>query len=335
MKSLSKDDRRAVVALSAVILLCFLLFPFVDKITGVSEDDARKSEKLVGKGDFAKGKTRGNEYYAAPESETELFYFDPNTADSTQLLRLGLRPWQVRNIYKYRAAGGRYRKPEDFARLYGLTLKQYERLSPYIIIKEEVMAADVYGKSDAYQRSGKAFSRHDSARTGSYNPAEMGNSQRGTASLMSSVSSSEARKYGAYPKKIKHGERIDINVADTNALQTIPGIGAYFARQIVRQRQRIGGFHDVSQLLEIEGFPESSLSYTFVGSTSDLRKIKINQLDAWKLSRHPYILYVQAKEIVAYRQQKGLLSSPSQLESFKTFTPSDVKRLAPYLDFSR
>lgn len=29
----------------------------------------------------------------------ECFYFDPNTADSTQLLRLGLQPWQVRNIY--------------------------------------------------------------------------------------------------------------------------------------------------------------------------------------------------------------------------------------------
>lgn len=37
-------------------------------------------------------------YYAVPSHAVERFPFDPNTADSTQLLRLGLQPWQVRNI---------------------------------------------------------------------------------------------------------------------------------------------------------------------------------------------------------------------------------------------
>ena len=37
-------------------------------------------------------------YYAVPSRTVERFPFDPNTADSTQLLRLGLQPWQVRNI---------------------------------------------------------------------------------------------------------------------------------------------------------------------------------------------------------------------------------------------
>ena len=67
-------------------------------------------------------------------AQSELFVFDPNTADSTQLLRLGLQRWQVRNIYSYRRNGGIYRRPEDFARLYGLTVGQYERLAPYIRI---------------------------------------------------------------------------------------------------------------------------------------------------------------------------------------------------------
>lgn len=53
--------------------------------------------------------TRVPIYYKVEEQATELFAFDPNKADSTQLLRLGLQPWQVRNIYKYRAAGGVYR----------------------------------------------------------------------------------------------------------------------------------------------------------------------------------------------------------------------------------
>lgn len=71
----------------------------------------------------------------------EAFPFDPNTADSTELLRLGLRPWQVRNIYKYRARGGIYRRKEDFARLYGLTVKDYRRLEPYIRISSDYQPA--------------------------------------------------------------------------------------------------------------------------------------------------------------------------------------------------
>lgn len=71
----------------------------------------------------------------------EAFPFDPNTADSTELLRLGLRPWQVRNIYKYRARGGIYRRKEDFARLYGLTVKDYRRLEPYIRIGQDYQPA--------------------------------------------------------------------------------------------------------------------------------------------------------------------------------------------------
>ena len=98
-----------------------------------------------------KGEERKDRYvpYAATESQhtVEEFPFDPNTADSSQLLRLGLQPWQVRNIYRYRAKGGIYRKKEDFARLYGLTVKDYRRLEPYIRISSDYLpAATLFGK---------------------------------------------------------------------------------------------------------------------------------------------------------------------------------------------
>lgn len=317
MKALSKDDRRAVFILLAVIIVCFILFPFVDRLVDTGGEKAKDSVSVASRDTSAKG---DNTYYAVEEKEYELFPFDPNTADSTQFLRLGLRPWQVRNIYKYRAAGGRYRKATDFARLYGLTLKQYKRLEPYITIEKEVMAADVYGKESAPDVHEKDISSRDSSVS---------------VAVAKTSASSSAKSVSGYPKKIKAGEKIDVNTADTTSLQTIPGIGPYFARQIVHHRERLGGIAAVSQLREIEGFPESSLPYIIVSSSSSVKKVKINTLDAWKLSRHPYILYVQAKDIVAYRQQHGSITSSSQLESLKTFTPSDVKRLTPYLDFSR
>ena len=64
----------------------------------------------------------------------ELFPFNPNEADSATLLRVGLKPWQVRNLLKYRRKGGRWRSADDFRRLYGLTEEEFQRLRPYIII---------------------------------------------------------------------------------------------------------------------------------------------------------------------------------------------------------
>lgn len=320
MKPLSKDDRRAVIVLIVLILACFLTFPYIDRCIAFFSGNEDKDSVAL-KDNRKRGLSSG--YYAVDEKEAELFPFDPNTADSTQLLRLGLRPWQVRNIYKYRAAGGRYRKPTDFARLYGLTLEQYERLAPYINIKKEVMAADVYAKST-----------NDYVSHNQETPQRKATSD--TVRRPSSGQSMEPRGvFSAYTKKIRPGEKIDISVADTSALKTIPGIGSYFSRQIVRHRERLGGFVDVSQLRDIEGFPESSLSYMVVGNSSSVKRLKVNALSAWQLSRHPYILYVQAKEIVEYRHNKGSISSPSQLESFKTITSTDLKRLLPYLDFSK
>ena len=63
--------------------------------------------------------------------------FDPNTADSSTLVHLGFKPWQAKNMVKYRTAGGKYRKPEDLKKLYGMTDSMYQALTPYIYIARE------------------------------------------------------------------------------------------------------------------------------------------------------------------------------------------------------
>ena len=61
-----------------------------------------------------------------------LFRFNPNTADSATFVMLGLRPRQAMAIIHYRNAGGRFRKKEDFKRIYTISEGDYGRLSPYI-----------------------------------------------------------------------------------------------------------------------------------------------------------------------------------------------------------
>lgn len=157
----------------------------------------------------------GITYAVPPSQQPECFYFDPNTADSTQLLRLGLQPWQVRNIYRYRAKGGVYRKKEDFARLYGLTVKDYRRLEPYIRISEDYLPASTL--------VGNA--RRTSFSSGTSFPSSTSNYKKDSL---------------RYPVKIREGEHVVLNTADTSMLRKVPGIGAYYAKEIVRYGKWLG-----------------------------------------------------------------------------------------------
>lgn len=76
-------------------------------------------------------------YPEKPEVAVTLAPFDPNTADSVAFRHLGLPGWMARNILRYRRKGGKFRRAEDFRKIYGLTEEQYRNLAPYIRISPE------------------------------------------------------------------------------------------------------------------------------------------------------------------------------------------------------
>ena len=287
---LQKSDRRIIVVALCVSALALGIIYLTD---GRQQEEETALEQVAAPRNT---KHRSNAYYYQGEPrEAELFPFDPNTADSTQLLRLGLQPWQVRNIYRYRAAGGVYHRPRDFARLYGLTRKQYRRLEPYIRISEEHMPADNYFYA--------------------YEPIEERDTVR-------------------YPVKLQSDERIVLNRADTTALRKVPGIGSYFARKIVEYRERLGGYYRVQQLLEIEDFPETAIAYFIIpDSTLPSRKLNVNRLSLNELKRHPYISFYQARDITDYRRQHGRIESLQQLKLDRDFSPEAIERLEPYVEY--
>ncbi|MBQ0085758.1 MAG: helix-hairpin-helix domain-containing protein [Prevotella sp.] len=245
-------------------------------------------------------------YYNIEGRKVEVFYFDPNTADSTHLLRLGLQPWQVRNIYKYRAAGGVYRYPEDFARLYGLTKKDWLRLKPYIRISDDYKPAADFVKND------RNMCHQERAKTTDINIPS---------------SNSIANTYNL---KIKKGETISLG-GDTTDFQRVPGIGPYFARQIKRYGERLGGYVNTSQLLEIENFPEEAVN--FFTPSEKIVKINVNKATLSQMRRHPYINYYQAKEIIDYHRLNGPLKSLDELRFSRFFSQKDIERIKPYIEY--
>ena len=286
---MNRNDRRVLIATAIVGLLVLVgIFMLGDGEPG-SSGYSRKS-----------GNPRKPSYSVAT-IEPETFYFDPNTADSTQLLRLGLQPWQVRNIYKYRAKGGVYRKKEDFARLYGLTVKDYRRLAPYIRISEDYQPA-VSLLTKREMRKEKGGMRNEESRTVREN------------------------------QKIHLGEHITLNTADTAELRKVPGIGVYYAKEIVRYGHWLGGYVNVDQLDEIDGFPQEAKRY-FVIAHPDPQKLNVNKLSLQQLRRHPYINFYQAKAITDYRRLHGAIKSLQDLRFSTDFTETDLQRLEPYVEY--
>lgn len=142
----SKSERKAVFALSFLIvclLVAILLAPEKETVI-VEEPLAENVRTEAGKvvADSFQRVVEHREKKAvikkteAPSRKVVLAPFDPNLADSIELLDLGLSPYVARNVLRYREKGGRFRTPESFARIYGLTEDQFETLRPYIRISE-------------------------------------------------------------------------------------------------------------------------------------------------------------------------------------------------------
>ena len=283
------NDRKIAIAL---LLLALAFAAFFWKFG----DNKANPQQMAADSIFSQKNTahakRPVQYYATESHNAERFPFDPNTADSTQLLRLGLQPWQVRNIYKYRAKGGIYRQKEDFARLYGLTVKQYRELEPYIrISKDYLPASTLVGERPRKER--------DTLR---------------------------------YPIKIQEDEHVVLNTADTTQLKRVPGIGSYYASEIIRHGQRLGGFVSIDQLDEIEDFPKDAQKY-FVIADAHPKRLNINRLTLQQLRRHPYINFYQAKAITDYRRLHGNIKSLNELHLSKDFSEEVIRRLEPYIEY--
>ena len=135
-----------------------------------------------------------------------------------------------------------------------------------------------------------------------------------------------------YQPKIRQGEHIVLNTADTTALKTIPGIGPYFARKIVEYGERLGGYVSVDQLDEIEDFPLDAKRYLVIENPSP-RKLNINRLSLSELRKHPYINFYQARTITDYRRLHGPLKSLDDLRLSKDFPTEVIDRLRPYVEY--
>ena len=243
-------------------------------------------------------------YFAVDERTVETFDFDPNEADSTTLLRLGFAPYQVRGIYKYRAMGGRYHEVADVQRIPGMTNELWDRLAPHVRIAHKYQYVE---------------------------PQPCSRVQRAQVDIFKELV--QNRDTVRYPVKLETGQLVALNEADTSALKKVPGIGSYYARQIVRYREALGGYVSLEQLQEIEGMPEGVEQWLTLETSTQPRRIDVNHATKNQLLRHPYVRVYRARAIWDHVHNSGPLRSIDDLRQLPDFTEADIRRLTPYLEF--
>lgn len=126
---------------------------------------------------------------------------------------------------------------------------------------------------------------------------------------------------------------LELNTADSAALEALPFIGPTLAGRVIRFRDALGGFVEVGQLQEVYGL--DSLAYAVVSQRVHVDSQAITTLCAdtasWSaLRRHPYIGVAGARAIERYRAAHAL-HSVDDLAAHPPIGDSLVQRWRPYL----
>jgi competence ComEA-like helix-hairpin-helix protein len=127
---------------------------------------------------------------------------------------------------------------------------------------------------------------------------------------------------------------IDINIADTSAFISLPGIGSKLALRIVNFRDKLGGFYSIDQISEAYGLPDSTfqkIKQYLKLDYSSVKKININTATVDELKAHPYIKFSIANPIVAYRNEHGQFSKVEDIKKVMAVTDEIYKKISPYL----
>jgi len=146
--SFGKRDRLGIVAVVVLVMVIVFLPEYFAKKT---QSLALKPSHVLVKAIDTLASHKANQYNTQDEQEAieehqyqptqeksftngALFQFDPNTLPVEGWQQLGLNEKTSKTIDKYRSKGGKFYKPEDLKKIWGMPEGFYERVKEYIVI---------------------------------------------------------------------------------------------------------------------------------------------------------------------------------------------------------
>jgi DNA uptake protein ComE-like DNA-binding protein len=229
-----------------------------------------------------------------------------NRGDSAAFERLPhIGPATARRIVRYRAAIGGFRSLAQFRKVWGMDTL-YPKIAAYVYLDSSVLPAV----------------------TGARVPRS-GTQPQAAADFVRAAPPAPTARPTPQP--------IDLNQADSAALEALPMIGPTLARRIVQYRAKLGFYSSVEQLHEVYGLQDThyvvAAPFLFIGPVETLPHLYINEAAEAQLAKHPYVGFTLARRIVRYRDQHGPYRSLQDLGNLYGIKAETWQRLSPYLNF--
>jgi len=176
-----KEKNGTIVLLSIILLITAvpLIYPLISSKKQINANDLqtelavlKTQEQDNSKKDYSKNydKERPDNFYRPSEKRSytntvkgDLFYFDPNTLPADGWQKLGLREKTIHTIRNFINKGGKFRKPEDIKKIWGLHEDELQRLLPFVKIEagQRVSTFPAANVTYAKYESKKVFGKVD------------------------------------------------------------------------------------------------------------------------------------------------------------------------------
>lgn len=300
----TRKERLGIIGVTTVILLLIilpLLLPYFNK--EVKTDASQFAKEIAQlRLDTSTKKAYANkyneEYYNdyTPATEkyqpkSEVFFFDPNTASVADWIRLGIKPNTAQTIQKYISKGGKFYKPEDIRKIYGLKPSDAERLIPYVAIKETKNESKTYKENENFEKANYTSSRAPIQKI------DINQADTSQYIALPGIGSKLSKRIIAFREKLGGFYSID-QIGETYLLPD-------------------------STFQKIKPF--------LVVNSKAIKRMNINSASVEEMKSHPYVRYYIANAIFQYRQQHGNFNSVDEIKKIMAVNDDLYNKIFPYL----
>lgn len=303
----SKKERRVVIGL-IIVLICYsslLLFyhpktatPTVENLNdALTKVSSASGDSTALQLDMISEETVSESPISTP---AQLFSFDPNTLDEEGWKRLGLHDKTIQTIINYRSKGGRFYKPEDLKKIYGLTAKEADRLLPFVNINSEQKQTQSIAKNgNEADKNQSHFSK--------------------PKPQVIDINSATAEQWKSLP--------LIGDVLSNRIVNYRNKIGGFTSLEQVKKTY---GLSDSAYQI-ILPYLRLSSAKTSLQNSSSPQKININTATADELKANPSVPADVAEAIVIYRRQHGKYSSVEDIKKIVFIKDDLFQKIAPFL----
>lgn len=286
----TKKERIGIYTLLIIIIICLIIpfcFPLFIKHT---DEDHHRFDKEISilkikentPSDDRTFKTKpsnrdqfNSNYFRKPVVIRNLFFFDPNLIGTKEWEALGVKDKTIATIEKYIAKGGHFYKPEDIAKIWGLSLENIKVLLPFVRIKDQNVRRSFYINDSKSSHVYKPFHRYEQQ------PFDLNNADSAALDSLPGIGPKLAKRILIFRDRLggfnsvdqvketyglpdstflriktklfvtKELKRININTCTLEQLKGHPYIKYALANPILQYRTQHGTFNDLQDLKKI------------------------------------------------------------------------------------